>query len=69
MQIPTEQIKGIQRTGRAEVVRDVKSGGVKWHTFGPNDDIGHNMEINESLVLPPTAFQVGTFVEIFEDIQ
>lgn len=63
--VPTS---GIVRTGRAEVVRDKETNGVKWHTFGPNDAIGESLKPNEALSIPPTMFAVGSYIEIYEDI-
>jgi hypothetical protein len=66
---PPVPTSGIVRTGRAEVVLDKETGGVKWHTFGPNDNIGESMKINEPLSIPPSLFAVGSYIEIFEDIR
>ena len=62
-----EPQNGIVRSGHAVVVTDKETGGVKWHSFGMNDDIGQPFEINQPLSFPPTMFKVGTRIEIFED--
>jgi len=64
----TVPIKGLVNTGHAEVVRDKKSGGVKWLTFGAGEDIGIPLAINEPISFPPTMFKIGTRIDILENV-
>ena len=65
---PPQPPKGLIKTGHAIIVPDKASGGVKWHTFGAGDEIGESLDLNAPLVFPPTAFQMGTRIEIFEEV-
>jgi hypothetical protein len=64
---PPASTGGLVKSGHAEVVADKNSGGVKWLTFGANDDIGIPMVINEPLSFPPSMFKIGAKIIILEE--
>ena len=63
---PPPQPGQLVRTGYAVLIKNKLSSARRWHTFGSNDEEGVILDPNENLIIPATAFEVGTRIDIYE---